>query len=115
MATAASKRPSKVSKQRKLPLPAKGHAPARVVDSATAQIEGLSVGDSYTKGARIPMDDFAQESAKEFIDKVTRVLSMQVHRVKDANPQREYTIERVQGIANTTPNILCAVLVTRVK
>lgn len=96
--------------------PAKGTidlSPARNPDSVPAQLEALTVGDSYARGARIAMDDFAQESAREWFDKTTRVLSMQVARTKEANPRREYTIERTQGIANTAPYLLCAILVTR--
>lgn len=86
---------------------------ARNPDSVPAQLEALEVGESIARGSRIPMDDFAQDAAKEWFDKTTRVLSMQVARTKEANPKREFTIERTQGVANTQPFILCAILVTR--
>jgi len=87
--------------------------PMRQPDSVASQLEALEVGDSFTRGRRLPMDDFAHDAAREWLDKTTRQLSVYIARVKEANPKHEYTMERMQAVANTSPNILCAILVTR--
>lgn len=82
-------------------------------DSVPSQLEALAVGDSYTRGARIPMDEFMADEVSEWFTKTTRVLSMQVARTKERNPKREYSIERVQGMAHASANMLCSIIVTR--
>ena len=114
--TVARKKTTAVKKQRKLPLDTATHPSLfqRNPDSVPSQLEALDVDESFARGRRIAMDDFAQDAAKEWFDKTTRVLSMQVARTKGANPKREYKVERTQGIAATEPYLLCAILVTRI-
>lgn len=85
----------------------------RVPDSVPSQLEALQVGDSYSRGARIPISEFLQDEVTQWLDKTTRTVSMQVARTKERNPKREYTIERLQGMAHSSPNMLCAIIVTR--
>lgn len=112
--TASTARPknTRVTPQRKLDL---DHKPQRNPDSVPAHLEALAVDESYTKGTRIPLDDFTLSAANDWFTKVTRTLSVQVARTKEANPLREYTIERVSGTASSTSYLLCALLVTRTK
>ena len=82
-------------------------------DSVPSQLESLDIGESYTRGARIPVSEFMREEVTEWLAKTTRTVSMQVARTKENNPKREYTIERLQGMAHGSPNVLCAIIVTR--
>jgi len=82
-------------------------------DSVPSQLEALAVGESWSRSARIPMDEFMAEEVDEWFTKSTRVVSMQVARTKESNPKREYSIERLKGIAHASPNMLCSLIVTR--
>lgn len=82
-------------------------------DSVPSQLEALEVGESFARGARIPVSEFMREEVTEWLAKTTRTVSMQVARTKENNPKREYTIERLQGMAHASPSMLCSIIVTR--
>lgn len=84
-------------------------------DSMPSQLAALDVDESLAYGARVALDDFTQAAAKEWLDKKTRVVSMAVARAKEANPTRDWTIERSVSLAYTSPFVLAALLVTRTK
>lgn len=86
---------------------------ARNPDSVPSQLEALAIGESYARGARIPVTEFLQAEVTEWFDKTTRTVSMQVARTKERNPKREYSIERLQSMAHISPNMLCSIIVTR--
>jgi hypothetical protein len=80
-----------------------------------AQLEALAVGESIARGFRVALDDFAQETAKEWVERSTNQLQVAVSRTKSANPLREFTTERIIGLAHQSPNILASVIVTRIR
>lgn len=82
-------------------------------DSVPAQLEALSVGESYARGARIPLDEFMADEVSAWMTKTSGVVSMQVARTKGRNPKREYSIERLHGMAHGGANMLCSIIVTR--
>lgn len=93
--------------------------PARTInrdpESVPAQLEALNVDESIAYGGRIPLDEFTQAAAKEWLDKRTRAISMAVARAKDANPGRDWTIERSVALAHTSPFALASLIITRTK
>ena len=93
--------------------PKKDSRPKRNPDSVPSQLEALAVGESWSRSARIPMDEFMAEEVDEWFTKTTRVVSMQVSRTKENNPKREYSIERLKGLAHASANMLCSLIVTR--
>lgn len=84
-------------------------------DSMPAQLEALGIGESIARGLRVPLDDFAQDTARLWADRMANQISVAVSRTKAANPLRDFSSERLVGLAHQSPNLLASVIVTRTK